>query len=177
MKKLLALFCASIAFFSSCDMGEDGLPGDAYLKLNWSNEEPSYVYTNGAVPANFKWDTYYLTKPGVYTIDFEYEYEHSHSTVVKPYAVDIEIFEIEGEYGRTHGRDGKDADKDVFFDIMLFPDGEIDFTHEIVKRTEEDNARTKSATIEEPIIVSEKSEVNGKYAIKYTIYQLPSYEK
>ncbi len=180
MKKLLILLCASVAFFTACNIGEDGLPGDAYLRLNWSNEEPSYVDAGGAVPTNFKWDTYYKTKPGIYTINFEYEYEHSHSTVVVPFSVDIEIFEIEGEYGRTHGRDGKDADKDVFFDVMLFPDGEIDFTHEIVRRTEEDNNsrnNTKSATIEETTVVSEKSTINGKYAIKYTIYRLPSYEK
>ena len=85
MKKLVVALFASFALLTSCNIGEDGKDGDAFLKLNWENDEPTYVNPNGAVPSDFVWDTFYKVNPGTYTINFEYTYEHSYATVVYPY--------------------------------------------------------------------------------------------
>lgn len=174
MKKISVLFAFALFGFVSCNIGEDGLDGDAYLSLNWSDIEPSYVDAGGVVPYDFVWDTYYRTRPGIYTIHFEYKYRHSYSDVIVPYDVDIEVWIVEGEPGRTNNRNGKDARDDVFFDVTLYPDGEIDFFDKKVRKSDlevykRDLPETKS-------LVLEKSEVQGKYGIKYSVYQLPGYE-
>lgn len=174
MKRIVIILAMAVATLSACNIGEKGLDGDAYIKLNWSEVEPWDIDVDGLVPYDFVWDTFYYTRPGVYTINTKYAriYSSTGKTVIFPYTIDIEIFIFEGELGRTKGRDGRDANKDVFFDLELFPGGDIDFTHEIVPRT-----TIKSATINEKVLVKEGSEQSGKYGMKYTIYRLPEYEK
>ncbi len=174
MKRIFILLAMAAATLTACNVGENGLDGDAYIKLNWSEVEPSYIDAGGVVPNNFVWDQNYYTQPGTYTIYTEYKriYASTGEEVIFPYSVDIKIFVIEGEPGRTNGRDGQDANEDVFFDLDLFPGGDIDFTHEIVTR-----ATTKSATINEKVVIKEGTEQSGKYGMKYTIYRLPEYVK
>ena len=170
MKRILIVLAMAVTTLTACNIGENGYDGDAYIKLNWTEKEPAYIDAGGVVPNNFNWDTFYYTQPGTYTIYTEYEEVHysTNRTVVYPYSVEIEIFVIEGDPGRTHGRDGRDANEDGFFDLDLFPSGEIDFTHEILP---------KSATIDEKVVVKEGSEQSGQYGMKYTIYRLPEYVK
>lgn len=175
MKRILIALTMTVTAFTACNIGNNGYDGEAFIKLNWSEVEPAYINPNGVVPNDFAWDTYYYTTPGRYIIHTEYERTYnSGRTVVYPYDTEIEIFVIEGEPGRTRGRDGRDATEDVLFDLDLFPDGEIDFTHVLETRT---TYETKSATINEKVVVKEGSEQNGKYGMKYTTYRLPEYIK
>lgn len=177
MKRISFILIVFSLFFSSCDVGEPGLDGEAYVKINWNYEEPSYVRASKLLPWKFVYDTYYRASPGEYIVEFGYKYVKQDETVVYPYTVSVEIWVEEGEYGGPHGRDGRDASHDVLFDIELYPDGDIDFLHELVKR--DPFSTPKSYTVESEgsngILVSQSIERKGCYAMKYSVYRHPAY--
>lgn len=180
MKRLAIILGIASFFFASCNVGDPGLDGDAFVKINWNEKEPKYVHTDMMIPWTFDYDTYYRSSPGEYLIEFGYEYEKRYETVVYPYSVSVEIWVEEGEYGRTHGRDGRDARNDVYFDIDLYPDGDIDFVHELVQR--DYTSSSKSATVDttetdEKTLVSQTIDYQGNYGFKYTVYRHPAYIK
>ena len=63
MKNLLYILVASFLIMQSCiveaPVGRDGLDGNAFFRMNYSEKEPYYIETGGVIPDNFYWDTYY----------------------------------------------------------------------------------------------------------------------
>ena len=169
MKTKLYFVILPLIIFQSCvyetHHGSDGRDGESFFKINWEDEEPSAVYTDGVIPTNFYWDTYYRTDPGFYIIGYEYQYFTSHGTVIYPYEVEIEIYNFEGEPG-DYNYDGKDGD-DVYFELVLIGDS-YDFYEEIEYKSEK-----------LPVTVTERTEISKKETIKNgkrfvtTFYKLP----
>lgn len=173
MKKILFITVLALIGLSSCDFGEPGLDGDAFLKINWANEEPYRVETT-VLPANFSWDTYYKVRPGDYTVYTEYIHRRSGRDVIDPYEFDIEIWIVEGECGHSHHRDGRDADEDVFFDLDIYPDGIPEFTHERVRRTSyESKSYDLNSEVSGKTLISEKTDIKDGFGIKCSVYKLP----
>ena len=74
MKRLIYLIAIAIIFLQSCVYESHyGVDGEAFLKINWVDDEPSFIDAAGAIPSNFYWNTYYKTFPGFYTVYYEYE--------------------------------------------------------------------------------------------------------
>jgi len=172
MKKILFILLAASVYFSSCTYyGHDGLDGEAFLKINYGNGEPSYVDAGGAIPNNFYWDTFYRTYPGFYTVNFEYTFPGPYGDRIYPYQVEIEVWNYLGEEGGQN-YSGDDGD-DTYFDLTLYSDGFIEYTHDVYVKSEELSKELPKDVTEKTLIGSNQQVKNGK-GIKYTYYQLPS---
>ena len=103
----------------SCEKGEIGEPGLAFVAFTWVDHEPEYIeIANDFIPATFYWDWYYRVEPGIYYVYYEGIYRRS------PYAweLEYEVWENEGKRGKhawVKGPDGPDA----YFTIELSPFG------------------------------------------------------
>jgi hypothetical protein len=165
MKFLYRILIISIATLSSCTYyGPEAEDGEAFLKLNWFDREPVYVDPAGAVPNHFRWDTYYKTYPGIYYVYFEYEYLSSRGTVVYPYEIEIEVWNYEAESRYDDG-------DDVFFELVLFPDGGFDYYYDVAHK----NMQIEDSLLTEKIEVSKKRELKNGVGMEYTVYRLPTF--
>jgi len=103
----------------SCEKGELGDPGLAFVAFTWTEHEPEYIeIANDFIPAVFYWDWYYRVDPGIYYVYYEGVFRRS------PYAweLEYEVWENEGTKGKhawIKGTNGPDA----YFTIELSPLG------------------------------------------------------
>lgn len=120
--RFLKILAIAIFFFlplASCEKGELGDPGLAFVAFTWVEHEPDYIeIANDFIPALFYWDWYYRVDPGIYYVYYEGEFRRS------PYAweLEYEVWENEGKRGKhswIKGTDGPDA----YFTIELSPFG------------------------------------------------------
>lgn len=176
MKKIIGLVFIAMFGLASCNIGEDG---EAYLSIDYSDEvgEPAFVrvsydveYDDGYVQQvtlkdSWDWGVYYLIDRGDYNVYWEHEYKNEKNKTVR---VGNEVaIEIWIDPGRTKNRDGVD----VYFDLTLFDDDYVKFTHEKV--------RTKSYDVSsegEKTLLYTKEEKKGSYVMKYSVYSYPEYE-
>lgn len=127
-KIIIALIIgAGMITFTSCEKTypepyPDGLPGKAYVAINYYEIEPDYIeHNNPDMPDYFQWSHYYRTYAGYYNLYYEIEYSDRYDSWVDCWEIDYEIWQYEGERGSyyEYGRNGRD----VYFDIDLTPDG------------------------------------------------------
>ena len=111
--------------FSSCNEDYwviDGRPGDAYLALTWTEDEPDYIDAGtGAIPSVFYWNDYYHIYPGIYYLYYDGVYNDGYGYWDYAWEVEYEIYNNPGELGTIHydGRDGRDN----YFSIDMNPYG------------------------------------------------------
>ncbi len=150
--------------------GSDGRNGRAYFKLNWAEESPTYVDAGGVVPNDFYWDSYYRTFAGTYTVYYEYEFRSMGRWYVQAYEVDVDVFQYRGEPGGAYydGRDGED----VYFELMLYPDGYIDYTHSVLRSAEVQEPDAKGRTL-----IGMKDEIKDGVKVEMKYYAYPAREK
>jgi len=124
--KCVILFVVSTFSFTSCIYYEESysISGKAYVRLNWNNRQPDYIATDGIVPSNFYWNTYYRAIPGYYTVHYEYDYDNGYKTVTYAYDANVEVWINHGEKQYYNGVKAADS----YFDMELYPDGGYDFT-------------------------------------------------
>ena len=152
------------------NFGSDGRDGRAYFKLNWGEQEPVYVDAGNVVPYNFRWDTFYRTSAGTYTVYYEYEYIRFGRWYIRAYEVDVNVFQYRGEQGgyRYNGSNGED----VYFELMLYPDGYIDYTHAVLRTAEVQTPDAKGRTL-----IGTKEEIKDDVKVELKYYAYPEREK
>lgn len=171
MKKIGLLSVLAIILMQSCIIeapapdpyGTDGRDGRAFFKMNYGDFDPDYIETGGVIPNNFYWDTYYKTNPGYYTVYFEYIENTYRGRIVYPYEIEVEVFVMAGEQG-GYRYDGEDGD-DVYFELILFPDG-YEYYHDIEYKSE--NNDTSRVQIGYNELIKNDTKIVTKY------YKLPT---
>lgn len=123
-QKALAAMLLLFAFtFASCEKGEEGNPGYAYVELTWFGQEPDYVeMDNDFIPTVFYWNWFYRVDPGIYNIYYE---GHERILGIRiPYAweLEYEVWENPGKRGKYAWEKGPDG-PDAYFTIELSPAG------------------------------------------------------
>jgi hypothetical protein len=112
------LFILSFSF-SSCEKGELGQPGYAFVAFAWVDAEPDYIeIANEFIPAVFYWDWFYRVDPGLYAV----YYEVKHNRRAYAWELEYEVWENPGKrakYVWLEPTDGPDA----YFTIELSPYG------------------------------------------------------
>lgn len=105
--------------FSSCEKGEYGQPGYAFVAFTWVDAEPDYIeIANDFIPAVFYWNWFYRVDPGIYSV----YYEGKHNRRSYAWELEYEVWENEGKrakYVWVEPTDGPDA----YFTIELSPFG------------------------------------------------------
>lgn len=112
-----------IMLFPSCEEGNDGLPGFAFVAFTWIDTEPEYIeIENEFIPEIFYWDWFYRVDPGLYYI--YYEGTQRRGGREHPYAweLEYEVYENPGERGKLFWQDGDDG-PDAYFTIECSPFG------------------------------------------------------
>lgn len=172
MKNLLYILVASLLIMQSCiieaPVGRDGLDGNAFFSMNYGEKEPYFVDAGGVIPDNFYWDSYYKTYSGYYTVYYEYEYFTNMGRIIEPWEIEVEVFNIQGEPA-DHNYDGQDGN-DVYFDLILFPDGAYDFTHNIAYNKSEHTL----SSVSERTQIGYKEEIKNGVRVVTTYYKLPN---
>lgn len=178
MKKL-AILAMVVIGLQSCvayyeepasSFGSDGRNGRAYFKLNWVGQEPAYIDAGGVIPYDFYWDTFYRTSAGTYTVYYEYEYRKFGRWYVQSYEVDVNVFQYRGESGGYYydGRNGED----VYFELILYTDGGIDYTHSTLRSAELQTPDEKGRTL-----MAMKEEIKDGVKVELSYYAYPEREK
>ncbi|MDR1760995.1 MAG: hypothetical protein LBR55_00950 [Bacteroidales bacterium] len=159
-----------VAYYEEPSYGSNGRDGRAYFKLKWIEEALVYVDAGGVVPQNFYWDTYYHTSAGTYTVYYEYEYYRHGRPYIQAYEVDVNVFQYRGEPGGYYydGRDGSD----VYFELMLYPDGYVDYVHSVVKVAEVQTPDEKGR-----VLIGMKEEIKAGMKVELHYYAYPEREK
>lgn len=58
-----------------CYWGYDGAPGATYFGIDWTEDAPSYLWTNNqAIPHVFQYGAYYTSTPGTFELYYEGEF-------------------------------------------------------------------------------------------------------
>lgn len=162
------LLVAALSFLPSCEKGEEGLPGLAFVAFSWVTDEPDYIeIENEFIPAVFYWDWYYRVDPGTYYV--YYEGEHRRSSGMEPYAweLEYEVWENPGKPGKYYWEEGPDG-PDAYFTVELSPFGPEVYYEEV---TAEKSAGTEET--EAPLfqpgheIIVEKQVKNFNLRLKY----------
>jgi hypothetical protein len=137
---LISNICSSCIYYEDAypTHGTNGRDGRAYVKLNWYDKEPDYIETNGLVPTNFYWNSYYQSMPGYYIVHYEFDYNNGLKIVTYAYEADVEVWVNRGETGgmNYNGRNGNDS----YFDLALYADGGYDFKQNTSLKNSVDNA-------------------------------------
>jgi hypothetical protein len=153
----------SLLFFSSCERyGSDGLPGRAFLSVNWDVSKPLYLDVGtSAIPNVFEWGVYYRAYPGTYTLDYDGQVWKGTYWANYAWQVDYEIYENPGQPGgpNYNGRDGLNS----YFDIVCTPYGP-DITWYDARVKPADYSRDVNSTPDRITIVNH----DGNYSIKIT---------
>ena len=179
MKKIFLFLAGAIVALTSCNMGEDG---NAYLSIDYSDEvgEPLFVSVSYDIEYNdgetktitlknaWDWGVYYEIDRGDYLVHWEHEYKNERNNKTIRVANEA-VIEIWIDPGRTKHRDGVD----VYFDLVLFDEDYVRFTHE--KDREPRNKSFDIASNEKTPLYT-KQEQKGAYTLKYTVYKVTEYE-
>ena len=175
MKKVFVLLSAAVFALSACNMGEDG---NAYLSIDYSDEvgEPNFVrvsydveFDDGYIQKvdlknSWDWGVYYLIDRGDYTVYWEHEYRNDRNKVVR--VGNEAVIEIWIDRGRSKHRDGLD----VYFDLRLYDDNYVKFTHEKVREPREKSFNVSGEN--EKVALYSNEEKKGDYTMKYTVYKV-----
>ena len=127
-KPFLILLISLPIFFSSCyveynNVGYDGLPGDAYLSLEWEYVMPTYLDAGTSdIPQFFEWGKYYLARPGYYNLYYEGEFWDGYDIAYYAWEIDYEIWRNPGTSGHPGGINGIDG-ADTYLTLVLSPYG------------------------------------------------------
>ncbi len=158
---VLLLISSALIFTTSCDRGYDGLPGRAFLSLNWELAPPEYLDAGTPdIPAYFKWGQAYLAYPGFYTLYYEGTVQNGPTYVFYAWEIDYEIWTVPGEPGRYYYVDGRNG-PDTYFAVICNPNGP--YTSNCNKMTEADAEATIIEDTEDRIVVMmEKNEYRMK---------------
>lgn len=172
MKKVFILLSAAVLALSSCNMGEDG---DAYLSIDYNEQvgEPAYVnvsyeveYDDGRVQKvdlhnSWDWGVYYLIDRGYYTVFWEHQYKNDRNKTVR--VGNEAVIEIFIDRGRTKHRDGAD----LYFDLILFDDNYVKFTHEKAPRE-----KSCDLTEDGKTLLYTTQEAKGQYVMNCSVYRV-----
>ena len=72
---------------------EEVFPGDAYIALSWTDDEPDYIDPGtNAIPNVFYWDDYYYINPGVYSLYYDGEFNNGSGFIEYAWEVEYEIY-------------------------------------------------------------------------------------
>lgn len=153
MKKLLYLIIPFLLFSCTYEYSSYEPIGQSYFRINWEYEEPSYIDAGGVIPTNFYYNTYYETSENNYTIYYEYTEENLYYSVIYPYEIQIEVFELNNTYNNEN----------IYFDLVLYPDGYIDYYHEL----------KSDINVTEKTLLSTKEDIKNNKKIIYSSYKLP----
>ena len=109
-----------VAFsFLSCEKGEYGQPGFAFVAFSWVDAEPDYIeIANDYIPAVFYWDWFYRVDPGIYTV----YYEGTHKRNTYAWELEYEVWENDGKRAEFVWLEPKDG-PDAYFTVELSPSG------------------------------------------------------
>ena len=159
---LLLIVLVSLFGLSSCrEHGYDGMPGMAYLALDWELSEPSYLDAGTtAIPPVFEWGTYYSSYPGIYNLYYEGRHWKGYYWAQYAWEIEYEVYENIGTPG-GYGYNGADG-MNSYFTIICSPYGP-DYSHydSYYRKTPgDDNLKTG-----ETITLKKDA---GKYSIKIT---------
>lgn len=166
MKKYAFLLVFALFGITSCTyyVVEPKQDGEVFFKLNWVDGEPAYINPGGVVPNHFRWNTYYRTYPGMYLVYYEYELLYRRNMiVVYDYELEVEVWGIAAD----RHRDGDD----VFFELVLFPDGYFDYFHEVVRKSYEETGELPQ--VEKRTLLHEVEEYKDGYGVRFSYYKLP----
>lgn len=128
LHKMLSVIVLLTSLFvlSSCEIDifiEDGHPGDAYIALTWSEDEPDYVDAGTyAIPEIFYWNDYYYIRPGVYVLYYDGMYNDGYGYFDYAWEIEYEIYINPGERGSVSYGDGRDG-ADNYFSLDCNPYG------------------------------------------------------
>ena len=165
MKKIVFYLLFGFVSLNSCTYYvADVEDGESFFKVNWVEREPAFVDPGSVIPNSFRWDTYYRTYPGTYLVYYEYDYSSSRGVIVYPYEIEVEVWNIEAE--------GNHDGDDVFFELVLFPDGYFDYFHEIEYKSH--SLLSEPTNVETRTLVGEKEEIKNGVGVKYSFYKLPA---
>lgn len=149
---LLALSCS----FSSCEKGEYGEPGFAFVAFSWVDAEPDYLeIANDFIPAVFYWDWFYRVDPGIYYVYYEGKYGRNDYA----WELEYEVWEKEGkraEFVWLEPENGPDA----YFTVELSPFGpEVIYEEvEVEKQGYVDNSDSHPMEVGQEVILEKHHE-------------------
>jgi len=122
-KTFVVIFIISLMFFTSCEKyGTDGIPGKAFLSVNWDVSVPTNLDVGTSdIPAVFEWGTYYRAYPATNTLYYDGKVWKGTYWADYAWQVDYEIYENPGQKGgpNYNGKDGMNS----YFDIVCSPYG------------------------------------------------------
>ncbi len=164
-----SIFLIILIGFSSCTEDYwviDGRPGNAYIALSWTEDEPEYIDAGtGAIPHVFYWNDYYFIRPGIYYLYYDGIYNDGYGYIDYAWEVEYEIYTNPGEYGTAFydGRDGRDN----YFTLDLNPYGPYVY---IDYKSAPANANFKVLEEDETkiVILKEKEEYSLKITYRKT---------
>ncbi|MDT8308064.1 MAG: hypothetical protein RQ866_00940 [Bacteroidales bacterium] len=107
---------------TSCYEGRDGLPGKAFLAVEWEVDKPDYIDCGTPdIPPQFYYGTYYRAYPGVYFLYYEGDFYNGQAWGTYAWEMEYEIWVHPGERGGLgyNGAHGPDA----FFQLVCSPYG------------------------------------------------------
>jgi hypothetical protein len=150
----------SILLFTSCRKGEDGIPGNAYLALQWNVQLPSYLDAGtAAIPPVFEWGRFYPAYPGYFTLYYEGDYYNGTAYNHYSWELNYQIWINPGEEG-GFGYDGRNG-PDSYLTIIISPFGP--FTDRLNKSLPSGNGNY--SVIEESDDLIKVLQENGKYSM------------
>ena len=166
LKRNRIVFCRSVILvaivitlslsFTSCEKGEYGQPGYAYVAFTWVDAEPDYIeIVNDYIPAVFFWNWFYRVDPGIYSV----YYEGKHNRRTYAWELEYEVWENDGkraEFVWIEPKDGPDA----YFTVELSPFGpEVIYEEvEVEKQGYVDDSDDHPAEIGHEIILEKHQE-------------------
>jgi hypothetical protein len=109
---------------TSCyiERGYDGMPGNAYLSLEWVEDAPSYLDAGTSdIPPRFEWGRYYLTQPGYYSLYYEGSFWDGWIYSFYAWEIDYNIYRNSGTPGGPGYNGTRGAD--TYLTILLSPYG------------------------------------------------------
>lgn len=147
-----------------CYPGRDGLPGQAFLELDWTTVTPSYVWTNNtAIPPVFRYGTFYQSYTGTWDLYYEGSYFAGCCPVEFFWDVRFDIWAHPGTYAQC-GYDGING-PDSYLTLLLDPNGPIE---QRINKTGTDGDVLKVISQTDKEIIVEKSVGEVTMRITYT---------
>ncbi len=121
--KVPVLVLVLLLTIQSCEKGEFGEPGLAFVAFTWVDSEPDYIeIANDFIPAVFYWDWYYRVDPGVYSIYYEGTRRVSGGLQAYAWELEYEVWENPAKQARYRWDEAPNA-PDAYFTIELSPSG------------------------------------------------------
>lgn len=136
---LIAVLSASLILtISSCHVGSDGRPGQAYISFEWEISKPDLIDCGTpSVPPNFYYGTFYRITPGWYTAYYEGQVWTGQAWGTYAWEMDYEIWVNPGQRG-GYGYNGKDG-MNTYMTFVCTPFGPEIYRHESDMRKAPEN--------------------------------------